>query len=142
VTEDPYEILVSEVMSQQTQLGRVVEAWNDFLDRWPTAADLAASDRADIVGFWTNHSLGYNNRAKYLHEAARQVTEEYDGQFPETPDELQGADGRGALHRQRRRVVRVQQRRRGGRHQRQTGPLPRLRRAGRRRGLRAGGPER
>jgi len=82
-------------MSQQTQLGRVVEAWNDFLDRWPTAADLAASDRADIVGFWTSHSLGYNNRVKYLHEAARQVTEEYDGQFPETPDELQELMGVG-----------------------------------------------
>ncbi|MFB6166524.1 MAG: A/G-specific adenine glycosylase [Haloarculaceae archaeon] len=87
-TDDPYEILVSEVMSQQTQLGRVVEAWRAFLDRWPTAADLAAADRADVVGFWSGHSLGYNNRAKYLHEAARQVTEEYDGAFPEEPDEL------------------------------------------------------
>jgi A/G-specific adenine glycosylase len=87
-TDDPYEILVSEVMSQQTQLGRVVDAWHAFLDRWPTAAALADADRADVVGFWTSHSLGYNNRAKYLHEAARQVTEEYDGQFPTEPDEL------------------------------------------------------
>ncbi|MDS0276383.1 A/G-specific adenine glycosylase [Halomicroarcula sp. S1AR25-4] len=74
-TEDPYEILVSEVMSQQTQLDRVVDAWRDFLDRWPTAEALAAADRGDVVGFWTSHSLGYNNRAKYLHEAARQVVE-------------------------------------------------------------------
>jgi A/G-specific adenine glycosylase len=87
-TDDPYEILVSEVMSQQTQLGRVVEAWEAFLDRWPTAADLAAADRADVVGFWTSHSLGYNNRAKYLHEAARQVQGEFDGTFPRDPDEL------------------------------------------------------
>ena len=87
-TTDPYRILVSEVMSQQTQLGRVVDAWHAFLDRWPTAAALADADRADVVGFWTSHSLGYNNRAKYLHEAARQVTEEYDGQFPTEPDEL------------------------------------------------------
>jgi len=87
-TDDPYEILVSEVMSQQTQLGRVVDAWHAFLDRWPTAAALADADRADVVGFWTGHSLGYNNRAKYLHEAARQVTEEYDGEFPDSPAEL------------------------------------------------------
>ncbi|WP_311172803.1 A/G-specific adenine glycosylase [Halobellus ordinarius] len=94
-TDDPYEILVSEVMSQQTQLGRVVDAWEDFLDRWPTAADLAAADRADVVAFWSDHSLGYNNRAKYLHEAARQVSEEYDGEFPRTPEELSELMGVG-----------------------------------------------
>ncbi|QLK26474.1 A/G-specific adenine glycosylase [Natrinema zhouii] len=94
-TDDPYEILVSEVMSQQTQLGRVVEAWEAFLERWPTTAELADADRADVVGFWTDHSLGYNNRAKYLHEAAGQVQEEYDGDFPETPEELQELMGVG-----------------------------------------------
>ncbi|QSW99091.1 A/G-specific adenine glycosylase [Haloterrigena alkaliphila] len=94
-TDDPYEILVSEVMSQQTQLDRVVEAWEEFLERWPTTTDLAAADRADVVGFWTDHSLGYNNRAKYLHEAAGQVEEEYDGDFPRTPDELQELMGVG-----------------------------------------------
>lgn len=94
-TEDPYHILVSEVMSQQTQLGRVVEAWKDFLDRWPTAADLAAADRADVVAFWTDHSLGYNNRAKYLHEAARQVVEERDREFPRTPEGLSELMGVG-----------------------------------------------
>ncbi|WP_126661204.1 A/G-specific adenine glycosylase [Haloterrigena salifodinae] len=94
-TDDPYEILVSEVMSQQTQLDRVVEAWEEFLKRWPTTADLAAADRADVVGFWTDHSLGYNNRAKYLHEAAGQVESEYGGDFPETPDELQELMGVG-----------------------------------------------
>ncbi|KTG27214.1 A/G-specific adenine glycosylase [Haloferax profundi] len=94
-TDDPYEILVSEVMSQQTQLGRVVEAWDAFLDEWPTVADLAAADRADVVAFWTSHSLGYNNRAKYLHEAARQVTEDHDGSFPEDPDGLSELMGVG-----------------------------------------------
>ncbi|PCR89991.1 HhH-GPD family protein [Natrinema ejinorense] len=94
-TDDPYEILVSEVMSQQTQLGRVVEAWEAFLERWPTTADLADADRADVVGFWTDHSLGYNNRAKYLHEAAGQVEDEYGGDFPETPEELQALMGVG-----------------------------------------------
>jgi len=94
-TDDAYEILVSEVMSQQTQLGRVVDAWHDFLDRWPTVEALADADRAEVVGFWTEHSLGYNNRARYLQEAAQQVVSEYDGQFPEDPEELQELMGVG-----------------------------------------------
>jgi len=94
-TEDPYEILVSEVMSQQTQLDRVVPAWEDFLDEWPTTADLAAADRADVVAFWSDHSLGYNNRAKYLHEAAGQVEDDCDGAFPEDPDGLSELMGVG-----------------------------------------------
>ncbi|MES3516827.1 MAG: A/G-specific adenine glycosylase [Natronomonas sp.] len=94
-TTDPYEILVSEVMSQQTQLDRVVEAWEHFLDRWPTPAALAAADRADVVGFWSEHSLGYNNRAKYLHEAAQQIQTEYDGAFPQSPAELEELMGVG-----------------------------------------------
>ena len=94
-TTDAYPILVSEVMSQQTQLDRVVAAWNDFLEEWPTVEALADADRADVVGFWTDHSLGYNNRAKYLHEAARQVVSEHGGEFPETPDGLQDLMGVG-----------------------------------------------
>jgi len=87
-TTDPYEILVSEVMSQQTQLERVVDAWAAFLDRWPTVTDLAEDDRSEVVAFWTDHRLGYNNRARYLHEAAGQVQSEFDGEFPREPDEL------------------------------------------------------
>jgi A/G-specific adenine glycosylase len=94
-TTDPYSILVSEVMSQQTQLGRVVEAWEDFLEEWPTAEALAATDRSEVVRFWSDHSLGYNNRAKYLHEAATQVVEEYGGEFPESPAELEELMGVG-----------------------------------------------
>ena len=94
-TDDPYEILVCEVMSQQTQLDRVVDAWEAFLDRWPTVESLAAADRGAVVSLWSAHSLGYNNRAKYLHEAARQVTAEFDGQFPDTPDRLQELMGVG-----------------------------------------------
>ncbi|MDL5361280.1 A/G-specific adenine glycosylase [Halalkalicoccus sp. NIPERK01] len=94
-TDDPYAILVSEVMSQQTQLERVEEAWAAFLERWPDAEALAAADRSAVVGFWTDHSLGYNNRAKYLHEAARQVGEEFGGEFPEEPDDLRELQGVG-----------------------------------------------
>ena len=94
-TTDPYEILVSEVMSQQTQLDRVVDAWADFLDRWPTAAALAGADRSAVVGFWTSHSLGYNNRAKYLHEAAGQIVSDFDGEWPRDPDGLSDLMGVG-----------------------------------------------
>jgi A/G-specific adenine glycosylase len=87
-TTDPYAVLVSEVMSQQTQLSRVVDAWEAFLDRWPTVEALAGADRSAVVAFWTDHSLGYNNRARYLHEAARQVRDEFDGSFPREPDGL------------------------------------------------------
>jgi len=94
-TTDPYPILVSEVMSQQTQLDRVVEPWREFTNRWPTVEALAAAKRSDVVGFWTDHSLGYNNRAKYLHEAAGQVVSEHDGEFPRTPEGLEELMGVG-----------------------------------------------
>jgi A/G-specific adenine glycosylase len=94
-TTDPYRILVSEVMSQQTQLSRVVDAYEAFVDRWPTVEALAAADRSAVVSFWTDHSLGYNNRARYLHEAAGQVVEEFDGGFPTTPEGLQELMGVG-----------------------------------------------
>ncbi len=94
-TTDPYEILVSEVMSQQTQLDRVVDAWAEFVDRWPTVAELADDDRAAVVAFWTDHRLGYNNRARYLHEAAEQVQTEFDGEFPRDPDNLEELMGVG-----------------------------------------------
>ncbi len=94
-TTDPYRVLVSEVMSQQTQLSRVVDAYEAFVDRWPTVEALAADDRAAVVAFWSDHSLGYNNRAKYLHEAAGQVIDDYDGVFPDDPDELQELMGVG-----------------------------------------------
>lgn len=94
-TSDPYAILVSEVMSQQTQLSRVEPAWEAFLDRWPTVEELAAATLADVVGFWSSHNLGYNNRARYLHEAATSIVTEYDGAVPETVSELQTLSGVG-----------------------------------------------
>jgi A/G-specific adenine glycosylase len=94
-TDDAYEIHVSEVMSQQTQLDRIVSAWEDFRERWPTVEVLADADRSDVVAFWTDHSLGYNNRAKYLHEAANQVVDDYGGEYPESPEELEELMGVG-----------------------------------------------
>lgn len=94
-TTDPYEVLVLEVMSQQTQLERVEDAWTAFIERWPDVADLAEAPRADVVGFWTDHRLGYNNRARYLHDAAGVVVREWDGEFPTTPSTLTELPGVG-----------------------------------------------
>jgi A/G-specific adenine glycosylase len=70
-TRDPYAILVSEVMSQQTQVERVVPRWRRWLERWPTVEALAAAPTADVIREW--QGLGYNRRALALHRAARQV---------------------------------------------------------------------
>jgi A/G-specific adenine glycosylase len=70
-TRDPYAILVSEVMSQQTQVERVVPRWRRWLARWPTVEALAAAPAADVIREW--QGLGYNRRALSLHRAAQQV---------------------------------------------------------------------
>ncbi|MBD0348673.1 MAG: A/G-specific adenine glycosylase [Thermoleophilia bacterium] len=72
-TRDAYAILVSEVMLQQTQVSRVVPRYLAWLERWPTAASLAAALPADVIREW--QGLGYNRRALNLHRAARQITE-------------------------------------------------------------------
>jgi A/G-specific adenine glycosylase len=71
-TRDPYAILVSEVMSQQTQVERVVPRWHRWLERWPTVGALAAARAADVIREW--QGLGYNRRALALHRAARHVS--------------------------------------------------------------------
>lgn len=82
-------------MSQQTQLDRVESAWHDFLDRWPTVDELASADRGEVIAFWSDHSLGYNNRAGYLHDAAKQIRTEFSGRIPRDPDKLQELPGVG-----------------------------------------------
>jgi len=84
-TRDPYAILVSEVMLQQTQVARVVARYEAWLERWPTAAALAAAPLADVLREWVG--LGYNRRAVRLWEAARVVAG--DG-WPERLDDLPG----------------------------------------------------
>jgi A/G-specific adenine glycosylase len=70
-TRDPYAILVSEVMAQQTQVERVVPRWQRWLERWPDVEALAAAPVADVIREW--QGLGYNRRALALHRAAQQV---------------------------------------------------------------------
>jgi len=72
-TRDPYAILVSEVMLQQTQVKRVVPRYERWLRRWPTAASLAAASPGEVIVEW--QGLGYNRRAIHLHRAARHVAE-------------------------------------------------------------------
>jgi A/G-specific adenine glycosylase len=67
-TNDPYAILVSEVMLQQTQVERVIPRWHSWLERWPTPAALAAATAADVIRAW--QGLGYNRRGLNLHRAA------------------------------------------------------------------------
>ena len=69
--KDPYSILVSEVMSQQTQVERVVPRWRRWLERWPTVEALAAAPAGEVIREW--QGLGYNRRAMALHRAAQQV---------------------------------------------------------------------
>ncbi len=84
-TRDPYAILVSEVMLQQTQVARVVPRYEAWLARWPTAGALAAATLEDVLREWVG--LGYNRRAVRLWEAARAVAR--DG-WPERLEELPG----------------------------------------------------
>jgi A/G-specific adenine glycosylase len=72
-TRDPYAILVSEVMLQQTQVERVVPRYLEWLERWPTIESLAAASAADVIRSW--QGLGYNRRALNLHRAARIVAQ-------------------------------------------------------------------
>lgn len=72
-TRDPWAVLVSEVMLQQTQVARVVHRWHAFLERFPTASVCAAAPLGDVLREW--QGLGYPRRARNLHAAARRVTE-------------------------------------------------------------------
>ena len=92
-TVDPYAILVSEIMLQQTQVARVVPKYEVFLRRFPTVHFLAAADLADVLRLW--QGLGYNRRAKYLHEAAKEVVARWNGVFPNTCADLQTLSGVG-----------------------------------------------
>jgi A/G-specific adenine glycosylase len=79
-SRDPYAILVSEVMAQQTQISRVVPAWEAFLARFPTVETLAAASPADVIRAW--RGMGYNRRALNLQRAAAAIVAEHAGRVP------------------------------------------------------------
>jgi A/G-specific adenine glycosylase len=80
-------------MLQQTQVERVLPKYREFLEAFPSVADLAAAPRSEVIRRWA--PLGYNLRAVRLHEVARQVVERWEGRFPETEDGLLALKGIG-----------------------------------------------
>ena len=81
-TRDPWAVLVSEVMAQQTQVDRVIPRWLEFLERFPSPDETASAPLSDILRLWSG--LGYNSRGKRLHEAARVLVAEHESQLPES----------------------------------------------------------
>ena len=90
---DPYAVLVSEAMAQQTQISRVEPAWEAFLGRFPTVEVLAAAPVADVLRAW--QGMGYNRRALNLQRAARTVVDQHRGRFPDTVAGLELLPGVG-----------------------------------------------
>jgi A/G-specific adenine glycosylase len=92
-TTDPYAVLVSEVMAQQTQISRVGPAWSAFMATFPTIASLAAAAPAEVLRAW--QGMGYNRRALNLWRCARVVVVEHGGSLPAEVDELERLPGIG-----------------------------------------------
>lgn len=93
-TRDPYRIVVSELMLQQTQVERVIPLYEAFLARFPSFEALAADDAGDVVRAW--RGLGYNSRAVRLHALARAVVERHGGTLPRETEALRALPGIGA----------------------------------------------
>ncbi len=93
-TRDPWLVLVSEVMLQQTQADRVVGPYGRFVERFPTATACAAAEPADVVRAWAG--LGYNRRAVFLHRTATAVVERHGGAVPSDLASLLALPGVGA----------------------------------------------
>ena len=89
----PWGVLVSEVMSQQTQMSRVVPYWTAWMQVWPDAASLAAAPKAEVITAWGR--LGYPRRALRLQECARQVASQYADRLPRDYDQLVALPGIG-----------------------------------------------
>lgn len=86
-------ILLSEVMAQQTPVARVAPLWLEWIERWPTAIDLANASPADVVRAWGK--LGYPRRALNLHIAATRIRDEFGGEVPNDVDTLESLPGIG-----------------------------------------------
>jgi A/G-specific adenine glycosylase len=89
----PYGVLVSEYMLQQTPVARVLPIWDQWMQKWPDVAALAAADRGSVLRMWGR--LGYPRRAIRLHEAANIIVEEHDGEVPSDQEVLRTLPGVG-----------------------------------------------
>lgn len=92
-TRDPYAILVSEVMLQQTQVSRVIPKYEEFIQVFPTVEALASAPLADVLRVWSG--LGYNRRAKALHQTASVLVERHGGSVPRSYEGLRALPGVG-----------------------------------------------
>jgi A/G-specific adenine glycosylase len=92
-TTDPYAILVSEIMLQQTQVATVVPYYNEWLRRFPTVAALAAASEGDVLHAW--QGLGYYSRARNLRAATIAITQKHGGRFPDLPEVIRELPGVG-----------------------------------------------
>ncbi len=93
-TRDPYRILVSEMMLQQTQVDRVLPKYKAFLKEFSPARRLAAAPLSDVLRAW--QGLGYNRRAKFLHQAAQEVVKNRKGKWPQDEPALRSLPGVGS----------------------------------------------
>lgn len=89
----PYYVLVSELMLQQTQVSRVIPKFEAFICRFPDVNSLASATLADVLTMW--QGLGYNRRAKFLHMAAKMIASDFDGHFPQSDSDLMKLPGVG-----------------------------------------------
>src|SRR5436309_6709483 len=92
-TDDPYHILVSEIMLQQTQVDRVLPKYAEWLDKYPSMEVLARAPEQDVTNTW--YPLGYNIRPKRLQSIPRESVEKYGGQLPSDEATLLSAKGIG-----------------------------------------------
>ncbi|MBI2411153.1 MAG: A/G-specific adenine glycosylase [Candidatus Kerfeldbacteria bacterium] len=92
-THEPYRILLSEMMLQQTQVDRVIEYYTAWLKKFPNVKALAAAPVGEVIAAW--QGLGYNRRALYLHRIAKTVVSEHGGKFPRTHEGLLALPGIG-----------------------------------------------
>lgn len=92
-TDDPYHILVSEIMLQQTQVDRVIDKYNQFITQFPTIKSLAKTSQKKVLKAW--QGLGYNRRALMIHKCAQHILKNYNGIIPDNPELLQKLPGLG-----------------------------------------------
>lgn len=91
--ETPWSVLVAEVMSHQTQIGRVGPYWRRFVERWPTPGAFAGASMRDVLQAWAG--LGYNRRPLALRDAARRIVAEHGGEVPRDLGALEALPGVG-----------------------------------------------
>ena len=92
-TNDPYKILVSEIMLQQTQVSRVIDKYDSFIRKFPDVYSLAKASTSTVIREWSG--MGYNKRAVNLHRTAQIIVQHHDGQVPKSLESLVSLPGIG-----------------------------------------------